>query len=69
MRGISLGRGGCGIGLCIGLFLIWSGFTDNIIKTPMGNELFPRWMYIGGGLILIALDVVGFLLRYNCYHP
>lgn len=66
MRGLSLGgRGGDLVLLALGLMLIWKGITGNTIATPLGNELFPRWMYIGGGIILLTCSAVFFVLRYK----
>jgi len=48
--------------LILGIVLIWKGVTGNILKSPLGNEVFSRWMYIGGGIILLACSAFLFFL-------
>jgi hypothetical protein len=46
-----------------GLILIWKGMSGDVMTTPLGGPVIPRWMYIGGGLALLAFPGMYFLTR------
>ena len=46
-----------------GLILIWKGVTGDVMTTQLGDTLIPRWMYIVGGVVLLAFPVMYILVR------
>jgi len=45
-----------------GLFLIWKGLTNDVMRTRLGDVLIPRWMYVAGGIALFLFLSVLILL-------
>ena len=43
-----------------GLFLLWQGFT----KSKADCRVLPRWMYLIGGLGMLALPLAYFILVF-----
>ena len=46
-----------------GIILIWKGLVGDVMTTPLGDPVVPRWMYIVGGLALLAFPCMYFLAR------
>lgn len=46
-----------------GLILIWKGITGDVMTTPLGDNIIPRWMYVIGGLVLLMFPAVFMLVR------
>ena len=46
----------------LGVILIWQGITGNVIKTELGSEIFPRWMYVLGGCVLLLFPTMFILM-------
>jgi hypothetical protein len=45
-----------------GIILIWKGITNDVMMTPMGDAIIPRWMYVIGGMILIIFPLAFFFV-------
>jgi len=45
-----------------GIILIWKGLTNDVMSTRLGDVLIPRWMYLVGGLVLLAFPA----MRSSC---
>lgn len=59
--------GGIALGI-LGLTLIWKGLTGNVMTYTMGDDIIPRWMYIAGGLVLLAFPAFELFLLTNTGH-
>ena len=44
-----------------GTYLIWQGFTGNVMKSSLSESLIPRWLYIVAGLGLLLLPMIYFI--------
>jgi len=47
----------------IGITLLWKGLSGDVMMTRLGDTLIPRWMYIIGGVALLAFPTAFVLLR------
>ena len=47
----------------LGITLILKGLTNNVMTTPSGEAIIPRWMYVFGGLVLLAFPVAYYLVK------
>ena len=56
-RGIAVGL----LGVGYGLWLTWRGIRNDIWCSHFGEPIVPRWMYIGGGILIVGLSV-GFVI-------
>jgi hypothetical protein len=52
-----------GVLAVLGLILIWKGVTGDVMTTRLGDTLIPRWMYIVGGVALLAFPAMFILVR------
>ena len=60
-RGITIGLAG----VCYGLWLAWRGYRYDLWYTRFGESIIPRWMYIGGGLLIALLSAAYVAFLYN----
>jgi len=47
----------------LGISLIWSGITGNVIKTIDSEAVIPRWMYVLGGILILIFPTTWILVR------
>ncbi len=47
----------------IGITLVCKGLTGDVMMTRLGDTLIPRWMYIVGGVAVLAFPIAFVLFR------
>ena len=46
-----------------GIFLVWKGLSGDVVRTSRGTAIFPKWMYLLGGIGMLILPVAYLILR------
>ena len=57
-----MNRGSIGLGI-LGVYLIWKGLSGDVMQTKMGDNLFPRWLYVVAGVVLLIFPAMSLLVR------
>ena len=52
----------------IGIGLIWQGLTGDVMKSPLGDNIVPRWMYIVAGIVLLLFPIAWFIVAFHPEH-
>ena len=46
-----------------GLFLVWKGTVGRVVRLSSGKAIFPKWMYLLSGILVLILPVAYLVLR------
>ena len=57
-----MNRGSIGLGM-LGIYLICKGLSGNVMQTKMGDNLFPQWLYVVAGMVLLVFPTMSLLVR------
>lgn len=52
----------------LGLRLIWQAISGDVMTTPLGEPIVPRWLYVVGGLAVLVFPVFWFFVWRDSGH-